>query len=422
MRIKHSSIVGFLLILSFAADAANSLLANNGRDSIQISIYVRLLAEAYFLFYLIITKRKTWLWEAGAAFIAIWLIGALVISQSTAGRYDFFESFKDLNKMFFVFICLVTFKEVFQIQNGTRTRLFKLFEWLILIEVASVILGFVFDVDLLASYTRTVKGVTTVARFGYQGLIPAQNEVSAFFLIAFFYFLWKNIYLKSGTLYLLLTTIAGVLTGTKVGALLAGLLVLYLLKRLRLRIRRTHLILLAVLVGICVVAFVQRDYLLSRFEPTINYFTYWVEQRGAVILFTTGRNVKVDQIVLQVLPHFNWINILFGGYNLSRFATEMDIIDVFLKLGAIGTLLFYSLYIGIILRPKQVKINLNRLLFVIVWLSVSTTAGHVVFSAINGAYLAILLLAFETFSHKEEAATPSIELTPALSPLPSVVS
>jgi len=162
-----------------------------------------------------------------------------------------------------------------------------------------------------------------------------------------------------------------------------------------------------------VVGVLNLDTLVSRLEPTIQYFTYWVGQRGPLLLFTTGRDIRLNLVLEGNLPNYNWINILFGGADLVKFATEMDVVDIFLKLGLVGWFAFYFMYIQVLLFSGR-RINFERLLFVAVWLGVSVTAGHLAFSAINGGYLAILVLAFSTgLQRTGETATAPVHGLPS---------
>ena len=412
MKVKHSTLILILLVLVFLADGANSILLNMGRDFFKVSIFFRFVVEAYLLLLLLRSRSGRWVWGLILFFFAVWSFGTLAASSNpqlySQGEYAYFESFKFVNKMLFFFICWAAFKAVFR-SDEERSRLFKVFEWLVIIQSVVIIASFLFHIELFAGYSSIQDGVINRIRFGYRGLIPAENEISAFFLIAFFYFLNKVVRHRKGVVQLILITVAGLLTGTKVSLVLVAVLGFYSIKWLfRVRIRREHLLLLGSVVLLVVVGVLNLDTLVSRLEPTIQYFTYWVGQKGPLLLFTTGRDIRLNFVLEEFLPYYNGLNILFGGTDLVKFATEMDVIDVFLKLGFVGWIAFYFSYIYVLLFSGK-GINFDRLLFVAVWLGVSATAGHLVFSAINGGYLAILVLAFSVgFQRTGETATAPV--------------
>jgi hypothetical protein len=420
MKFKINTIILTLLVALFVADGTNSVLSNSGADFFRVSIFVRFLAQAFFLLLLLKTRRGIRIWLLLLFFYTVFFIGSLAAISGlyAAHEYDLFGNFSIINKMMFFFICYEVFRQYFP-TTDSRRRLFRVFEILILTQAAVVIVAFIFDLQIFAAYSEPVDGVVKIYRFGYQGLIPAQNEISAFFIIAFFYFLLKTVYQKQGMLELLGVTVAGLFTGTKVTILLPLVLLFYVAKQiLSGKIDKPYLLAGIGFFVLLIVAIWQRDYIQERLAPTLAYYSYQLNQGSAGSSSTTGvidvllkvvlngaRQQKAQTLFSDYVSRFNLANHLFGGVDLASLAAEMDPIDLYVRLGLVGTLVFYYFYLKALLSPIR-TMGLTRLLFVVLWLGVSLIAGHIAYTAINGAYLAIILLAFTTM--EQRAATHSL--------------
>ena len=406
IRVEHSQVIlGFILLL-FLADGANSLLESIGAPFYRISIIFRSIALVYFLWIVLPSNLGRRLGKIILLFYAIFSIGTFsALGMFT--EYNFPENFSLVNKFLFFFICWVTFTTIFK-RKKDREQLFKVFELIIWIEVITVLLGFILEIDVLSSYGNR--------RFGYKGLIPAQNEVSGFFLIAFFYYLAKVNYLGKDLLKLIVVTIAGLITGTKVMLALPLVLTLqmfYWLSRSKVNAKYVYIgIALALLLG---AAAFYWESILVRLAPTLNYYAYRIANEDYspfVIVGSSGRLILIEKFIAEYLPRYNLLNILFGGQDLTSFSTETDVIDVFARFGIIGSLAFYILYLKLLVRDVS-RVYIVRFLFAIIWLGVSTVAGHLVFSAINGGYLAILLMAFSTMESYQNSEWKKADVMPA---------
>ena len=394
MKIKHTTLILVFIILMFVADGFNAYLKASGAQFFRVSIFVRLAAEFFFLWLLSRKRQSQYIFAVLLFFFGIFALGTLA-ALPTYSEYAVFGNFAMINKMLFVFICWETFRRYFSTPRQRR-RLFSLFEAIILIQAGVIILSTIFHWDVFQSYGPDH------SRFGYKGLMPAQNETAAFFVIAFFYYLWKISHLRRGILPLVITTVAALATGTRVTLIPAALLVLYSAYHVaRRRVRVVHLRLLAMLLVVGAAGWVRREQLLASLEGSIEYFAYHIPLGAAqsefsqpVLFFLGARLSKTGGFLSESLARFNWVNYLVGGQDLVRHTFESDLGDVFFRLGLIGGFAFWLLYLRVLsggLRGRPL-----RYLFTVVWLCVAVVAGHLVFSAVNGAYLAILLLAFNS--------------------------
>ena len=388
LKVKHSSLILALIILMFIGDAANTVLLKTGSSFWRVSIFVRILALLYFTLLLIKVPQGRNLLKILIILLATFLIGAFS-TYMTENHYEWFENINIMTKMIFFFVCWQTFRLYFK-SPSERSWLFKVFEFLILIQLLSILIGFIFDIDLFHSYS-------SFKRFGYKGLIPARNELSGFLLISFFYFVWKVKTYGRGVLSLFLVLISGLLTGSKVAISLPIIFTLLLGYWSLIRNKRYvfFIVLFMFLVFFTLVIW-QWDYILQLITPTINYFKQQLaygHNPSLLSIFFSGRDLLVKNLLNDLHSNLNLVTMFFGGHELSKLSSETDLIDTFLFIGLLGTMIFYIFYIKTLLYCEG-KRGFIQLLFVITWLIVSTFAGHLVFSAINSSYLAILVLAF----------------------------
>ncbi|MCI0521776.1 MAG: hypothetical protein L0Z70_16135 [Chloroflexi bacterium] len=373
----------------FLGDAANVFLNAGDDQSTRVSIIVRALSLLYFLTLLFGNQRgRTILVLIAVLLIALLTAGVAVTSVGSV--YLWFENINLLFKLIFVFVCWGVLRRYFNTPEE-KNRLFRLFETIIMIQALAIIAGFLFRVEILSSYGQNY-------RFGYKGLIPAQNEVSGLFLIAVCYYLWKVIAHRAGIIQLLIVIFAGLLTGTKVALIFPILLAFYGINWSRRFLKkRIFRILGASFMILLIMAFVYKDKILERVSPTIKYFNYQLSAGNnptQFSLFMSGRDVLIKKLFQEGDQEISSFYYLIGGHNLTISSTETDALDVFLFTGSVGLVLFYIPYLKLLLSPRNKKYYIHQLIFAFTWLGVSTLAGHLVFSAINSMYLAVLLFAY----------------------------
>lgn len=387
-RIKHSTLILAWIIFMFIGDAANTILLKTGYPFWRVSIIIRSFALLYFTYLLGRISQGWSLLRLLMLFFSIFFTGAL-FGFIVENHYDWFENINIAIKMVFFFICWQTFRLYFK-TNVERNWLFRIFEILILLQSLSIIIGYTFDIEVFHSYG-------SFKRFGYKGFIPARNELSGFLLISFFYFAWKVKNFGKGVIPLFLVLISGLLTGAKVALSLPIILIVLLGFWALINYRRyVFFIVLLLFLTLTTLFIWQWGNIIQLITPSLNYFQQQLaygHNPNILSVFFSGRDLLVKNLLTDYILNANLINFLFGGHELSTLSSETDLIDIFLFIGFLGTLIFYTYYIKTLLYCERKK-DFIHLLFVITWLIVSTTAGHLIFSAINGLYLAILLLAF----------------------------
>ena len=407
LRVSVANLIILFFIVVILADGANQILKYLDFNFFRVSIFIRFAGLIFFLL-LLIYKRKAGIIIAIIVFFyGVFLIGSLATSHNYE-NYLWFENFSMINKMLFFFIVVQTLRTTFTNQKN-RDRLFLVFEYILLLQSIVVILSFLFRIEMFASYRSGI-------RFGYDGLIPARNEASAFFVIAFFYFLWKFHIQQKGLIQLFLVALAALITGTKVVLVIPIIILMYVTREIigmkGLKLRKQYFFATMIVLSIVTIAFLQSDFIINTITPTLNYYSVRLDKLGFSILdiLLSGRHFRTEVFISEFLPRFNFVNYIFGGHDIAKFATESDLVDVFIRLGLIGGSLFFFLYLKFLLPTGQ-PITFTHLLFVFIWIGISVTAGHIVFSAINGGYLAILVFFISTtiYPIKQQSKLNSVQ-------------
>ncbi len=402
-RIKHTTIILGFLVLMVVGDGLNVLLMHSGSPFWRISILIRALAESYFLLLLANKRQSLYVFGLSLGLLAVWLLGVATGGQTD--DYNWFENLNMIVKLVFFFGCWETFRQFFR-KDSDQVRLFGLYEKIIMLQALFIIIGFIFRVELLSSYGQEY-------RFGYKGLLPAQNEVSGFLIIAFFYYLWKLYCTRRGFVQLFVVLVAAFLTGAKAIFILPVALVFFLVRSfIRFPRKKVFYIIVGVIVLLMGIAVWQSDKILERLSPSLRYFSNEVRlghNPTLLSVITSGRSELVQIVFSDLTPG----RLFFGGHDLAVSSTETDVLDVFLLLGLAGVFLFYAFYLRVLFFHPRRRFSFVQILFVLTWLGISTGSGHLVFSAVNGPYLAILILAF--------SAMPQSMVIPSLRFLPKVV-
>ncbi|WP_157496652.1 hypothetical protein [Hahella ganghwensis] len=301
---------------------------------------------------------------------------------------EFYQNFVIVNKMlyFFVvyFVISVYFRENFKIE-----KLFYFFEFCFLVYVASIFIGFIFQIDIFRSYA-------VGARFGFKGVIVTTNEAVGLLLIGFFYFYMKYLtyYRKYDIAVIYSIFFCSIIVGSK-ASVFFSILSLVLLIGPQLKSKRFFLTFFVFIAGFVVISL---EYLVDKFEVTMNYFYYFYNRGDAIVsILLTGRDWRLATLIeeLFIVGDYPIYNYIFGGFNFVRLGTEMDVFDILTAFGFMGVV-YYYLYISYFFRLS--KCTRYSLIFLIIFLTASSLGGHLIYNAVIPAYLVILCLRFRSYA------------------------
>src|SRR5690606_19494807 len=197
--------------------------------------------------------------------------------------------------------------------------------------------GLIFNIRLFSTFP------IGTPRFGYDGLINAQNEASIFYLLGLFvyYYDWKvhNKPLR----HLLFVVFLCMLTGMK--AVFLGVLLLALFHFFYRTSLKKALYISFGFIAISTALILS----FSKLKVLFGYYYWFFLKRGFLYTILGGRNTFIESRVVPTLEKWHLVNYIFGGQNISNAndylaLVEMDFIDAFLFFGLVNGFIFLLLY------------------------------------------------------------------------------
>lgn len=263
----------------------------------------------------------------------------------------------------------------------------------IIAQLAFVIIGAVTQYDLFLTYGHN--------RFGYKGLFYAQNEATFFYVIVgiFEFFRWQKDKRKIDFVLLIGILIASILLGAKAGLIFVGSALLYFI--FFIKFNNKYFIITSL--GIVLIIFSIALFYLGYFD----FFIDGVNTKGWLYMITSKRNELVGRLP-DYLDNWEILNYLFGGRNSVFYFVEMDVIDMFLFGGIIGSMVFYIVLFKTLFKFSRK----NKLGWFLVsqYFLIGGLAGHVFASGINAIYLAILCYCLQRNNNETSNEINKIEV------------
>lgn len=296
------------------------------------------------------------------------------------------ENINIFNKYMFVFIVYFALYR-YQYFGDQFKRLMKILEFLFVSNSFLVIIGFLFNIELFSTY---IKDNIFTYRFGYSGLIPAQNEATMFLFIGICYFYYKYFVLKEihGKWKFYLILVSALLLGTKGIYIFLLLFFLYYALVNTTPRQRVTAVIIALFVSCGIFILLQTDWM----KFYMHYFAWNLEEKGLLSTLLSGRNSFVEYKFFEILSYWTPVNFFIGGQDQTRYLIEMDIFDAFLFFGLVGMMILIALYFKTLFRFRLK--NLFLLFFVFSFFLIAFFAGHFFTSALNALYLCLVTLYF----------------------------
>jgi hypothetical protein len=192
---------------------------------------------------------------------------------------------------------------------------------------AIVLVNFVFI--LIGSGFNLVFFKTYLYRNGFNGMLITSMQSTVFYFSVFALFIQEKLYF-----YVVITLISALLVGTKTLVFGIPLLVFldFLLGKKKIDGKTILLYFIFCLVGV-----------IAIFNS--NLFIDLIEKHRALTVFFSFRDQLLLDTMQKIKPTYSISNFFIGGIDFSGGKTELDLIDVFLFFGLLGTILFGCLFI-----------------------------------------------------------------------------
>ncbi len=373
--IERINIVTICITLFLVLDVINFIIDKNVGLELDngISVYGKAFVEIIAIIY-ILYSRKFYLDLLGIAVLMLLpVIGyILTVGVSQVQYNDIYIILRESNKYIFSMLLFLYFS-LLKIQ---WRFVFSLIEIIFLMCATIVLIALVFNLDYFYTYGY--------GRFGYKPPFAAQNEITFFWMIGITYFGYKYVNKRQNRtlLKLLLIITAAISLGAKAILLFVICFFLYLIFfHLRISILKKILFLTIIITAIVSYVYISNSYY---------FFLDLYKDHGLLYVITSKRNVLIEERMLPLVNDWSGMNYLLGGLFSNIPLVEMDLIDVLLFYGIIGTLLYVLLLKRTIFN---FKINCTIcIFFVIQFVLIGGLAGHIFPSGLNAIYLAILCL------------------------------
>lgn len=383
----------FLMILSFVvfyfSDGLSKFLFRSGTDFHRLSQIIKALFTVIVLVYGIVTlnRAKTNILIAIVLLVLNFLIGQYFLSLKF-NELDFLENTNTLFKYLFPFIFFFLVSDIKKLEVPPKS-LISVYKKIIGLNNILLLIGFIGGISFLSTY----KGPW---RFGYDGLIFAQNEATFVFIFAITTFYYRKFYLKKKEIFFWIVLIPSLLVATKgLYLFIVLLLIFHIFMRVPL-IKMIPMVVSTFILGYFLFSSVINKILINSYQV----FMYMYDKGGLLYALLSGRDAFINKkLVPLISDHWSFPNFLFGGQDVKKFYIEMGFFDLFLFFGLIGSFLYLYVFYKIFnLIPFERKF---KLFFCFSLISIIATAGHFFESGIAGLHFLFMLLIIYFSSQKQ---------------------
>lgn len=375
--------LGILLsafVIFYFSDGISKVLYRSGSGFYRYGPIVKGSFEILILIYAIITVNRAKANILGAIGIltGVFLIGQFFLSLNFQ-EINFTENFNTLFKYLFLFIFFLLAIDILKFQKQINILLL-VYKRIIGLNAALIIFGFITNNKFLSTYNG-------IYRFGYDGLIFAQNEASFIFIFALTIIYYRRFYLGIKEYFFWIVLVASLLVATKAVYLYIILLLLFHIFQ---KVALKNIIIFVS--GLTLFGYLLFSRLINEvLENSWAVFVYMYNKGGLWNALLSGRDAFINEKLVPLITEI-WVlpNFIFGGQDIIAHYIEMGLIDLFLFFGILGCILYFFVFYKIfsfISFSIRFKIFFGICLFIII-----ATAGHFFESGIVGIHFIFLLL------------------------------
>ena len=277
-------------------------------------------------------------------------------------------------KLLFPFLL---FDYIKHISRGDFFKIHKILRIIWIVQVIAVATGIITGSELFLTYNNY--------RFGYKGLFVPQNEATFFYIISCVleYKIWKDQRKKIDLFLLIAFFIASVILGSKTSILFLVSFLGFIVWDLNLK-NKKHKKYYYVAIGVIVLIIIS----IMLSSGLIQFYVNLANDQGWLYMITSKRSDMISTYLVEYIRSWNFFNYLLGGCNSPFYFVEMDVVDIFVYSGIIGTFVYlWYLFRQLFLFSKHNKVGW---FLVFQFFLIGGLAGHVFASGINAIYLVIL--------------------------------
>lgn len=359
---SHGVIFCFLT-LSFAFDFIDKIEIYYGFDFIKFNRIIKLIFLIYSVTFIALHSRYLKDNFKALSLIVVFLSVTYISKNNFSERY-FFEY---LRYVFVLLIFPLLHYTYINKDQGLFAKLYKFFNWLILINSILILIGVLFEVKIFQTYENS-------HRLGYNGFLLSQGFTPFFYLCATTVF-WVYKDIKMLLLLLVLCSLSGV-KGVYFGEFL--LLSIFIISNKR--FKKQYKILAFSILSIIFTALLVKLLLTPMFVKVI-------DSKGLISAIFSYRTDNVIELVSQM--NESNFNILTGTYRLKRVRLEMQFFDIILFFGILG-LIAYIVFLDL-LNKSIVKSVVSKGFF-ITTITLSALSGNLLYIPLSSILMFLVLM------------------------------
>jgi hypothetical protein len=282
-------------------------------------------------------KRSIEILIRTSVFFLIFLLGHIYLKSENALSERIYLNLKILDWYIFIFILSAGYYAYMDGENSKKSNetLFKTLEVIYIIIFCSVIIGFLFEIEIFKAYYLG-------NRFGYNGILRNATHASYVFMLYILYFYYKRINYPNlkNKIFFYSTFLISILLSTKAILLFIILFCFYIL------FKRKSKRLLALFVTFLFLGIINYQWIIENvIRKYFNILYQLYLERGITTMLFSYRNESISKYFLPYLKE-NWSlsNYLFGGAEFNFHRTEFELIDLFWFFGIFGMMYFIWLF------------------------------------------------------------------------------
>ncbi|MGO3237917.1 MAG: hypothetical protein ACTIKA_06540 [Psychroflexus halocasei] len=354
------------LALFFLTEAWSTVKVGLGSDKSFMPIVVKVLTIVLIVMTILIYRKKyTWPF---LGLLIVFSLGQLALEDSF--NYSVLGSF--LKYLFFLLITLYFIK----INNADVSKsVFPIFEIIILINSCIVLLAYIFEWKIFATYSH---------RFGYSGLFMASATSTYFYCIALAYFFirYNSRAFKNPIFYSSIISVC--LLGTKTALLYFvfsfALFFIVQIKEVKKRIGVAILFLMLGASGLYF--FLQRG-----------IFKDITQEKGWITSILSLRDqLLIESTIPYIQENWSFLNYIFGGLSILSMRSQMEYFDLLLFFGILGSCLYLYLLCWFS-RLRDLKSNHLAFFLIILLFGGAFISGNFFYNGSIPIYFVVLILA-----------------------------
>lgn len=330
-----------ILLTFYFSEFVSKILKYNHSEFSRVSGVVKLIFEILILFYIYKLKRENrkYFLIITAVFAIFYCIGQLSLSTDNfTGR--FLGNLYTLNGYLFLFILYFSLKpESIVEKTELKRQIFYLdlgLKFIFIVNALAIFAGLLFDLSIFKTY------LNYSVRFGFNGLFLHASHSSYIYIIfvIYFYFKFKVKADKISTYFLVSSIVVSLLLGTKSIFLFIGLFLLhYCFKHIKFY---KNVIFFG---SVSIILFLAYPLLMDLLRENYKALYIVYQESGIITMLFSYRDISViEKFIPYIKENWTTVNYFFGGAEFDAMRTEIEIIDFFWFFGALGSILYLTIF------------------------------------------------------------------------------